>query len=305
MITGAILAVVGIVLLSAFIPLYHAPSDNNTLDVFIIDGQSNAAYSNVAGSVNLDVVNADLPTPSYNIYYYGNQTRPTMYNESDTNYGIHPIYSDGAYVVGGLVAPFAYYLSEKQQRDVMIINVGISAQSISNLVPGSIGGNWKMNIITNALDSVDNYPNINLIGWAWLQGESDINMPIATYTAYFNDLEDYYKSIDCPNGYIVKTREQYGGNATIAQNNIIATNPNIHLGTDITDTFTGTDYMLDDLHYNQAARIIIAENVVLNIPAVHYGDNNTVNTVIGLIPVLLIAGFIVGIVGMIVIRRDA
>lgn len=291
---GVVTATVVIILLATFAPIYHIQSDSETLDVFIIDGQSNAAYKNETGSVDLDVVNADLGTPTHKLYYYGNSTRPTMYNESDTAYAIRPIYSNGAYVVGGLVAPFAYYLSQAQNRDILVLDVGISAQSISNLVPGSTGGDWKVTIITNALNSITGYDHINMLGWTWLQGESDKSMTVATYIGYFNDLEAYYTSLDCSDCYIVKTRESVGGNATIAQAQEIASNPNIHLGTDITDTFTGTSYMLDNLHYNQAARILIAEAVSEVIPVERFGSNESANVILAAFPALFICALIVG-----------
>ena len=292
---GIVLASVVVILLASFSPIFQIQGDEDTLDVFIIDGQSNAAYVNEVGSVDLDVVNDTLGTPDRSLFYYGSSIRPTMYSDSNTDYSIRPIYSDGEYKVGGLVAPFAYYLSEAQNRDVLVLDVGISAQSIVNLVPGSVGGNWKTKVISDALSSITGYDHVNLVGWAWLQGESDKTMAVNTYTGYFNDLEDYYSSIGCPNCYIVKTREAYGGNATIAQENLIATNPNIHLGTDITDTFTGTDYMLDNLHYSQAARIIIADKVVEVIPVENYGNWDSVNPILAAIPVVIILAMVVGV----------
>lgn len=301
---GIVLAAVVVILLASFSPFFQIQGDEDTLDVFIIDGQSNAAYVNQPGSADVDVVNDTLGSPDRSLFYYGNSTRPTMYNESDTNYAIRPIYVDGEYKVGGLVAPFAYYLSEAQDRDVLVLDVGISAQSIVNLVPGSVGGNWKTKVISDALSSITGYDHVNLVGWTWLQGESDKTMAVSTYTGYFNDLEDYYSSIGCPNCYIVKTREAYGGNATIAQENLIATNPNIHLGTDITDTFTGTDYMLDNLHYSQAARIIIAEKVVEIIPVENYGNWDSVNPILAVIPVVIIMAMIVGVAAFVLRSRE-
>lgn len=289
---GLVAAVVGIavvvILIGSLVPLYDLQSDSETLDVFIIDGQSNAAYLNETGSVDLDVVNSTLGTPDHDLYYYGNSTRPTMFSDSDTDYQIRSIYSSGEYVVGGLVAPFAYYLSESQGRDILVLDVGISAQSITNLVPGSTGGDWKVDVIADALDAVSGYDHINMIGWTWLQGESDTSMAVSTYKSYFLDLEDYYKSIGCPNCYIVKTRDAYGGNATIAQTQLIASNAYIHLGTDMTEEFTGTDYMIDNLHYTQAARILIAEAVSEVIPVKSYGDWDSVNPLMAAIPMVLI-----------------
>lgn len=301
---GIVLAAVVVILLASFSPIFQIQGDEDTLDVFIIDGQSNAAYVNQPGSVDVDVVNDTLGSPDRSLFYYGNSTRPTMYNESDTNYAIRPIYADGEYKVGGLVAPFAYYLSEAQDRDVLVLDVGISAQSIVNLVPGSVGGNWKTKVISDALSSITGYDHVNLVGWAWLQGESDKTMAVSTYTGYFNDLEDYYSSIGCPNCYIVKTRAIAGGNATIAQANLIASNPNIHLGTDITDTFTGTDYMIDGLHYSQAARIIIAEKVVEVIPVENYGNWDSVNPILAVIPVVIILAMVVGVAAFALRSRE-
>lgn len=293
------------ILIASFSPYFHVPDDEDTIDVLIIDGQSNAAYQTVAGTVNIGVVNATLGAPSHDAFYYGNSSRPTWYGEADTDYGIHTIYSDnGYYKVGGLVAPFGYYLTQKQDRDVLVIDVGISGQSISNLVPGSVGGNWKIDVIKGALDSITGYDNVNLLGWVWLQGEADTEMQISTYKSYFNDLEEWYSSIGCPNCYIVKTREITGGNATIAQSEIIASDPNVYLGTDITDSFTGTDYMLDNWHYSQAARIIIAEAVTETIPVKSYGDYDAINNILGVVPVILIIALVMGVAALMILKRD-
>ena len=296
----AVMAAVIITLIATLSPIFNVQNDSETLDIFIIDGQSNAAYTNVEGSVNLDVVNPSLGEPSQKLYYYGNTTRPTTYTDSDKNYSMRPIYSNGSYIIGGLVAPFAYYLSQSQHRDILVLDVGISAQSISNLIPGSTGGDWKVKIINEALGSISGYDHINMIGWSWLQGESDTTMAVNTYIDYFNQLEDFYKSINCPNCYIVKTRSAYGGNATIAQSMLILSDPNIHLGTDITETFTGTPLMLDGLHYSQEARIMIAEAVVKVIPIYNFGEWGGGKQVLAAIPVLIIIALIVAVAALII-----
>ena len=282
---------VAVVMLGAFAPSMYITSDGNILDVFIIDGQSNAAYSNVDGSVDLNLVNAELKAPSHDLYYYGTVHRPAMNHDTDVNYGIHRIY-DGSYKVGGLVAPFAYYLSELQGRDILVLDVGISAQSIANLVPGSSGGDWKMAIIADALNEVSGYEKINMLGWTWLQGESDTTMPVDDYIAYFKELQKYYSSIGAKECFIVKTRAQYGGNATLAQDYLIDHDPFVVLGTDVTETFTGTPYMLDNLHYSQAARIIISDKVAEVIPIDHFGDFDTANMYLAAIPTLIILSLI-------------
>lgn len=303
-VTCSVMAAVVIILVAAFTPIFYVYDGDETIDVFIIDGQSNAAYKNENGSVDLDVVNESLGTPSYDLYYYGNSTRPTMYSDSDTDYAIRDIYTEGSYVVGGLVAPFAYYISEAQHRDILVLDVGISAQSITNLIPGSTGGDWKIGVITAALNSISGYDHINMLGWAWLQGESDKTMAIDTYIQYFDDLEDYYASIGCKNCYIVKTRYIAGGNATIAQNSLIASNPSIHMGTDITDTFTGTDYMLDGLHYSQAARIIIAEEVTKVIPVQQNIEWGSSADLLKIIPLLMVIALLIGMTVIILRSRS-
>lgn len=282
-----VLAVLIIAVLIPVITAVSAPPSDNVLEVVFIDGQSNGAYSNVAGSVDISLVNSELSEPATNLFYFGTSV-PTSGYASVNDCAIHPMYVDGEYTIGGLDAPLAYYLSEKTEKDVLVINISISAQSITNLVPGSTGGDWGISVVDKALSMITGYDSIKMVGWFWLQGESDKNMSVSTYENYFLKLDRYFNSIKAYDCYIIPVRESVGGNAHIAQINLINSYRTIHDATEIQNDFTlENGLLLDNLHYSQEARILLME---ASVNSMNFNEVNPYNYVIlGIIPILIIA----------------
>lgn len=289
-ISKAIIVVISVLLVSMLSPLFVAicSPPGEMLDVVIIDGQSNGAYSNVGGSVDVSLVNNELSEPSHNIYYFGTASASTSNGMNINSCAIHKIYDNG-YIIGGLEAPLAYYLSEKTGHDVLVLNVSVSAQSITNLIPTSSYGQWGQTVIDKALSLVkDDYDEINMIGWLWLQGESDKNMQVSTYESYFMSLKQYFNSVGAHDSYIIPVRESVGGNAHTAQMNLIHDYPTIHLATEIQNDFTiANGMLLDNLHYSQEARILLMEASVSSI-SVPDSIDSKYYLLMGLIPMLIL-----------------
>ena len=312
-----ILITVGIILTgSMLVPICSNDLDaDSMLDVVIIDGQSNAQYwgwtTNYVCNV-ADVNNSDLGAPRHNLYYYGDET-PTYYGRVYTeptqdgsldNFGIHSMY-EGEWKIGSYGPALAKTLSERSGHDVLIIDVGVGAAPVQWLTSTGPGGIWAERIITDALSKVPEKYHVDMLGMVWAQGESDKNTSVDTYIGYFNTL---YNSLNEKYGlekvYIIKTRDEVGGNSITAQEQLAANNSNITIATDITDTFTTDNGYLrpDELHYSQQGRTLIGEILGEKIDLIEHPASN-VESIVQLIPIFVIVAIVMCAVGLIVVRR--
>lgn len=313
-----VLLAVGIILIGVLVvPFSIQQTDDNTLDVIIVDGQSNAQYWGWANNwmCNPSVVNeSGLEAPSHNLYYYGDST-PTYYGVTyaeatyDTtlqSYDLHPMYDNGAWVIGGYGPVLGKTLSDRSGHDVLIIDVGVGAASISWLTSTGPGGVYADRIISDALSKVPSGYRIDILGMVWAQGEADKNTSVSTYIENFNKLyADFNNRFGLEKVYIIKTRDAVGGNSIEAQNQLAEDNPNIVIATDITDTFTTDNGYLrpDELHYSQQGRSLIAGILGDQISYTEHAENEYLD-LLNVLPVLLIVVLVATAAGAIFIKRD-
>lgn len=308
---------VGIILVGSLLaPLCFPQNDENTLDVVVIDGQSNAQYwgwtsNNICSP---SIVNASgLEAPEHDLYYYGDAT-PTYYGPVYTqptydttlaSYDLHKMY-DGEWKIGSYGPTLAKMLSERSGHDVLVIDVGVGAAPIQWLTTTGPGGIWAEKIISDALSKVPSKYHVDILGMIWAQGESDAGTTVDTYIERFNTL---YNSLNDKFGldkvYIIKTRDAYGGNAITAQEQLAAENDNITIATSIADTFTQENGLLnsDNLHYTQQGRTVIAEILGGAITFNEHPANENLE-LLKVLPILVIVALIMVAVGAIYLRRS-
>lgn len=245
------------------------------LDVFLIMGQSNAAYN------YYDVSTASPVTSPGEIYYFGTSTQPNT--QTVTGTGMYDAVNlDGSAVIGHLEMPFMSKYNEITGNKVYTINTGWNGASISVLTVGGSHYNYEQNIARAGFDSINqNNYSIETIGYIWLQGESDAGLetPIAEYKTDFLKLynaiagksDDYFTNrFTMENAYIVQTRTARGDNVAEALIELASENNHIYMATDITLTFSVENGTLrsDDLHYTQAGfnliGVAIAEFIAVN-----------------------------------------
>lgn len=286
------------------------------LQVLVITGQSNSAYR--SDSVDLELVNEEIPLPQTNTYYYGTSTQPiyfgTMppygdpsYDTTFESYGIYSMISNNHWKIGGYEPILAQSISEKTNCDVLIINAGINAASVNYLLPTEDGGEYVAEVISHALDLVkDEYDKIEKIGYCWIQGEADYTTPVAEYIADFDTILDWYEGEGFSKCYMVKTRDINGGNSCEAQLKLAHDNPNVILASTAPDSFTTDNGLMnsDNLHYTQAGRIIVAEDINSKMFLKPYLQDDTLVQIIGLIPILIVAGIVITTVGIVISRRE-
>lgn len=264
-----------IVLLTSFLfPIISDfGEDSKVADVVIIAGQSNAGYrESVSYRVDPNIATRELPL-SDSLYYYGTLTSPATYETISNptydptfeSYSLHKMCRDNRYIIGGLEAPLAIGIHNITGHDVIVLNVAVSSATISWLDPDGVWGTFASGVISNAMDKINTkYHTVNKIGWVCLQGESDADTSIDTYKTNFIRLMDYMDSFGFNNGYIVPPRESIGGNAYVAQYDLASEYDNLHISTNIQNTFTVENGLLygDDIHYTELGRIEIGKAVV-------------------------------------------
>lgn len=277
------------------IPLIESTEadDVNTIDIILIDGQSNGAYySNNVSRCDPAIVNQELGAPDHKALYYGTQNSSSRtVSDSST---IRNMYRSGEWKIGGEEAGLAYYLMQKNHRDVLVLNIARGATGIQELATGETWTNGRA-VIEAALAEIDQmYEAKNFVGWVMIHGEADRNQSKAYYKQYFNILDDNLAQLGFEQCYFALPRYSWGLNAYDAMLELAASDPNIHIATDITSTFTVANGLLntDDLHYTQKGRLVLARAIIADIPANPNADSNN-NQLWQIIPVLLFISVIV------------
>lgn len=300
-----------VILIGSFlVPIVDDSSDaDDTLEVLVIAGQSNAAYG---GFVNPTLVNQEIPKPSTNVYYYGTDTKPIWYGYPNNptydttfeSYDIHSMINNGSWSIGGYEPGIAYAISEKSNCDVLVINVGISSATIQFLQPDDTGGTYVKNVINDALSKVNSKYKIDKVGYMWLQGESNYNTNVDTYISYFDTINDWYHSQGFDTCYMVQTRPYNGGNASVAQLQICKTNYSVVLASTAPDTFTVDNGMMvsDNLHYSQKGRDVICNDVASQLQVSYHFDSQGTNLLV-VIPFVVIAALLVAVVRIVINRN--
>ena len=292
-----ILAVISCLILACvLIPVTSHITDEDVLDVILVDGQSNGDYlGHRTDIINVSVVNSELGKPTHKALYYGSDV--SSENHVSSSYSIKEMYQDGEWAIGGHEAGLAYYLMEKDNRDVLVLNIAYSGKNIEYL---SVGEGWDLGkwVLAKALTDVKkSYDRIEYVGWVMIHGESDKNNPIEHYEEYFMILDDNLKEYGLEECYIVLPRKNTATNSYSAMLDLAEKHEDIQIATDITATFTSENGLLcsDNLHYTQLGRILIDEAVVEYLPNSN-NDASALNMMINTIPIFVAIGIIIGIV---------
>lgn len=305
MIRKIIAVIVAVVAVAAIlIPVTSGiQKESGALDIICIEGQSNA--ENWLVGTTLEEINESISAPKHEVYYSANTVYSGDFDTVVKDYSVRKAYTD-SWQVGGYIAALGQLWTEKYGRDVLIINTGIGSSSIDKLAPTGIYGEYVQKMIGDALDSdvVSEYERVNKIAWIWIQGEFDTNT-IETYTEKFNEIDSMMQGYGFNQCYIVQTRAADSLQSIPALQQIIASNHRVHLATDLPDSFTVENGLLftDDTHYTQKARNLLSEVFAECLPGIYSVPEGTAN-MIQIIPILVLAGLVIGVVGMFISRRD-
>lgn len=231
------------------------------LDVWLLTGQSNAAY------FRYDSTTA-TPIPSLGTsYYYGTDSAPITYTTFDPDdYDIYDMISTttGEAKIGNIELPFAGQYQTLGDHKVLVINGALSGAPIEKFVPNAEVYEYMVDVFADAMSKIDEtYYNIYTKGTIWAQGESNSSTPVDQYKMYFMEMYNavsgqdqahvFNADYDLPLCMIVQTREANSTNAPTAQEELAAETDGIYLATDVTQTFTVENGLMnsDDEHYSQ------------------------------------------------------
>lgn len=237
------------------------------LDVWFLTGQSNSAYYNE----NLDTVSPVAPIGT--AYYYGTESRPVDVGtvsdftyDPNTDYNMYSMTNlDGSPHIGNIEQPFSAQYYEKTGNKIYIINGGIGGVWVTSFMPSTGNYYWyEKEIFQRGMDAIDqsNY-NVNTVGMIWVQGESNSTMSVNAYCIAF---KEFYQAISGDSNYVFNDKWDLDlvlisqvrdpdntSNVTLAQQRLSAELPNVHIGTDVANTFSIANGLLsaDGLHYTQ------------------------------------------------------
>jgi len=248
------------------------------LSVYMIAGQSNAAYRDVG--IDPTMITGLRPGTAY---YYGTSTEPSnsiggANMSSDTSsYWIWPMVSnDGTAKIGGIDAPLAADLVTDDEK-IMIVNTAVGGTLISTWVPGERTYERAKILFNDALNKIDNSRfNVTVKSYIWVQGEQDTATPIDSYISSFLEMHDAFTTggvfsfKPLQKAFIAQTRAYNGVNSSVAQAELPTLDSTIILATTVTQTFTVANGMLtsDNIHYSQAGRIVVAYEVAIKIRSI-------------------------------------
>lgn len=240
-----------------------------SLDVFLLIGQSNAAYFRYSPS--------EATAPALGTaYYYGTAYQPIQYTESynKSNYAIYSMTNpNGTAHIGNIEAPFAAEYFKETGHKTLVINGARGGRPIETYLPGNYMYTWSQTVFSDAMALIDSsYYEVSVKSAIWLQGESDSNTPVQSYVSMFTSLFDalaHRGSVEFNEEYsidscmIVKTRAANSVNAPKAQITLSKTLEGVYLAGTWPDKFSyESDTMdLDDLHYSQKGDNIIGKGL--------------------------------------------
>lgn len=317
---GTVIAAVVVILLGATLyPAIESYSDDshNVIDVLIIDGQSNAEYGDSA-VCNPTILNQEYEeVPSHNIYYYGTSSAPANHWDWSHKWGyawaafhIHNAYdyTNDKWKIGGYEPILGNTIAEKSGNDVLVINMAIGARTLSDLLPDGAYADYSWGVLDHALSQIKKtYDIIRMAGVVWIQGESDKDTSVSDYKTSFIKLMSSFEKYGANEFYLVHTREYYGGNSCIAQDELASTYSNVYMTTDIAETFTVDNGMLDPnapIHYSQKGRDAIAFAIKDQIIIPVNAPSDGIDPVLYVIPIIFIVGLALSFIRIVVGRND-
>lgn len=279
------------------------------LDVFLMTGQSNAAYWTAGeGDLSaLDPSKADpVPAPG-TAYYYGFADRYDRLTVGTPEF-LSMTTADGAAAIGDKAPPFAGTYTQLTGHKTYWICGAVSGTTIDQFVPGT-GDVWSYmeQVVPAAMDAIDETLYIpHVKGYMWIQGEWNSSTSIDEYKVDFMKMHEEILDGDLGVRFDHCFISLVGyGNAVTAQRELARDHPStITLSTEAATTFTADNGLLGNgVHYSQEGDNIIG--VDLGVSCAEYyqkEEAGVVGDLAGLVPVLIVVSLMAFIV-LVFIRR--
>lgn len=268
---------------SADTPVGNSSPDHSELCVFVLAGQSQAAYR----SVDLTVAQDNPQVKENQAWYYGTADHPIIY-ASDwaswdmSDYGIYSMTDEqNKWRIGSLEAPFASKFINATGKDCLIINTAISGREIDSFVSGNPGWTYTEKILDDAISKIPNtYDKVTYCAVIWLHGQANLQSSKEYYVSEFGKVYDQYDTEYGLNTWLIEQPRASEAPTIDEANEIICeTYPNCYIASTFGTNYikNGGPYLYDSTHYNQLGRNIVGTEM-----ATYYVDE--VNRSIAWIP---------------------
>lgn len=285
--------------------------DRAVLDIYLMNGQSNAAY------YDADPSKVDPAPKPGTVYYYGSADRPAdSLDFSTKGCAMHDmVSSDGTPAIGDKGPVFGARYHELTGHKVYYVTAAIGGKGIEAFQPED-GEMWVHTkaILVAAMAELDASKwEIVDRAYLWIQGEANWQMTADRYKTRFLAMHDaildgdlgytFDKCIIC----LPQTLKGDGGPRE-AQIELAQERPGtIIIGCDATEGFTTANGLLgsDGIHYSQLGDNIVGVDLA-DAAVKSYGlyeATGPVKTLMSIIPLLLIVGIIIAVVAEVVINR--
>jgi hypothetical protein len=236
------------------------------LDVYLLMGQSNAAYT------HYDASSSTVTLPGTAYFYGTTQPLHTLnyhaYKEICTVKSMNA--PDGTQTVGNIEAPLAASLYESIGNKVLIVNGGVSGVKINTFTPGNINFLRASEVFCDAMERIDRTlydPTVR--SYIWIQGESDALTPVETYKTLFLEIHEdltgsgvgLFSPYDFDAGFISLIVGTNSSQAQIALT--VDPEDNLILGATSAPTFSIENGLLknDGVHYSQLGDNLIGSEL--------------------------------------------
>lgn len=273
--------------------------EKDDLDVFILAGQSNAAYT---FGISVEDAQLNPVVPNDVAFYYGDD-KPIVHHSGSVNYdptlesySIHDMVLNGSWKIGGIDAAIASNYYDDTGRKLLVINAAINGISILGYAnENGTGWSYTDAVIRDALSKVDKSKfEINCCGLFWLQGESDrtrdVDIYVDNFTSFWNSIS---KNYGFKGAYLIDVRD--GQNTDIAHQILAERIKTIHYVDSVSSSWLDdSEYMTsDDIHYNQKGKNIIGAEFVNSYILTNPSINDIVDlSLLYVIPLLLVVAII-------------
>lgn len=261
------------------------------LDVVVAMGQSNNRYT------CYDIPEASAIPDLGTSYYWGDEYTVV------TNPNVTPVSMQelrdpdtGAVKLGDKVPVFCAHWTESTGHKIFYIVTAVGGSSITSWVPGELCYQRMIRTLNYATAAIDtDLFDYEFKCCTWIQGESDWNMELETYLAYFGQMHDGLFSEDYPYelNYMVLATPRVG-TAVEADKLVADQYDNVYLATDIATTFTIANGLLgaDGTHWTQEGDNIVAESMVQT--ALKQKDDSgwIMSLLVAMIAIVAVAGLI-------------
>lgn len=273
------------------------------LDVYLITGQSNAAYRAVDPS-------AAKPLPHLGTAYAW-MLEDGLYGQFNTDEApeMRPMVNlDGTAATGDKAPSFAATVNSITGHKTYWICGAWTNMSIINYNPTNNASKWvyMKDVVNEAMDAVDRSKfDVKTCSWMWIQGEKDSDMSVEEYYDRFVTLNDAILSGELGykfNHCFISLIQSKWGNPVQAQLQLAHDVPTISIGSDAALDFTVANGLMDadDIHYSQLGDNIIGED--LGSACGHLRSSGMPNTdMLGVLPVVV--GIVVGIIAIMAAAR--